>query len=506
MLFVLSINTSTAQNDCVIDVPEATAPLLSGSEIGNMGLSDETPSFDGNIIDKVVYSSGTVVYRADTNSLDVLASGDRLFATANVTGLSPIIEMDTSITGQFGMFFSQEDGIVRRANIETSNFSTGQVWGRTLRRAGCASDGIQIDPKVQLRRFSTSDFKSRFSTDIVYVGTRFSCVGGSTANRIYALNADTGAIEWTFNENSTQGVDVLFGDMLLEKSTDTLYFATDRSDPAQHSLWAINVIDGTKRWSANVGQVWSKPLMAGDRLYVANLAGEIIAVDKNTGSILWTLPSIIATAFSTDATITVTPDNRVLIAVTDFFGNLLLATDEGIVGNWLWSVDANYGTGTPIFGLADRNVYVGTSDATAGSVGGLIKQYDIATGTLIASRNTLSTATGAVTNIKIADTDKDGTKPILYATTNESLALQNNGVDDLTITKNGEFTFATRLLVHTGFNYNITISTQPGDPDYICAVASQGDTTEQEALNQAITGILINCTTTGDLIWKNNFE
>ena len=84
--------------------------------------------------------------------------------------------------------------------------------------------------------------------------------------------------------------------------------------------------------------------------------------------------------------------------------------------------------------------------------------------------------------------------------------LQNNGVDDLTITENGEFTFDKRLLVHTGYNYNVTILTQPDDSVYMCQVASQGGTTEQEALNQAITGVIIDCTTTGDLIWKNNFE
>ena len=42
VLFVPSSNTATAENDCVVNVPEATAPLLPGSEIGNMDLSDET--------------------------------------------------------------------------------------------------------------------------------------------------------------------------------------------------------------------------------------------------------------------------------------------------------------------------------------------------------------------------------------------------------------------------------------------------------------------------------
>ncbi len=587
VLFLMLINTATAQNDCVVDMQEATSPLLPGSAIGAFGLSDETISFDGNLSNKVIFSSGNSIFRADANLLNFQIADDRYLATSTVIGLCQVIKMDTSSAGQFGVFFTQKNGIVQRVDVEEANFNSGIIWATTLRRNDCATDSIAIAPIVQLRRFSTDTFKVRFSTDIVYIGTRFGCVGGTTANRIYALNADSGAIEWTFNQVANFDVDVLFGDMIIEPSTDTLYFATDRSDPAQHSLWAINVINGTKRWSVNVGAVWGKPLMTGDRLYIANLAGEIIAVDKNTGAILWRISNpnlssspIAPLPFATDAAITVTPDNRVLIAVTDFFGNLLLATDDGNVGNWLWSADVNFATGTPIFGLADRNVYVGTSDVTVGSVGDLIKQYDIATGSLIASRNTLSAATGAVTNIKIADTDKNGTKPILYATTDEgtvtnycfpfrtstpgvdsdndtiedgidncpnianatqedldqdglgdacdpqnfsdtftysvggtvtglvnteSIVIQNNNNDDLLITQNGEFTFDTRLLIHIGFNYHVTILTQPNDPDYSCVVTSQGNTTEQESLNQAIQ-VTVDCSTTGDLIWKNDFE
>lgn len=591
VLFVLSINTATAQNNCVVDVPDATSHLP-GAVISNLSLSDETLSFDGNLVDNVFFSSGgSTVYRIDANSLNYNVGVDRFFATANITGVSPVI-MDFDDEDQFSLFIGQENGLIQRSDPEAVSFAGSMIWTRDLKRVGCGLDSIEAAPIVQLRRFSSYDFKARFHTNIVYVGTKYSCVGGSTANRIYAINTDTGDLEWTFNWNifggvPTYDVDGIYGDMLLESSTDTLYFATLRTDPFQHSLWAINIINGTKRWSVNVGVVLGKPLVAGNRLYVSNLAGEVIAVDKTSGIILWKIsnpnltPSPVSPLpFISSSAITVTPDNRVLIGLTDYFGNLLLATDNGNVGNWLWSVDANYATGTPVFGLADKYIYVGTANIFPDNIGGLIKQYDISTGNLIASRNALINTTGVVTNIKIADTDKNGTKPILYATTNEgtvtnyclpfrtstpgvdtdsdsiedgidncpnianagqedldqdglgdacdpqnfsdtftysvggnvtglvaneSLVLQNNGVDDLTITENGEFTFATRLLIHTGYNHNVTILTQPVDSDYICEVTSQGGTTEHEFLNQAIEAT-IECSTNSDLIWKDDFE
>src|SRR5271170_4126951 len=48
------------------------------------------------------------------------------------------------------------------------------------------------------------------------------------------------------------------------------------------------------------------------------------------------------------------------------------------------------------------------------------------------------------------------------------LVLQNNGGDNLTITANGSFTFAT--LVASGATYNVTILTQPSNPTQTCTV------------------------------------
>jgi hypothetical protein len=55
------------------------------------------------------------------------------------------------------------------------------------------------------------------------------------------------------------------------------------------------------------------------------------------------------------------------------------------------------------------------------------------------------------------------------------LVLQNNGGDNLTITKNGSFTFAT--LLGSGSPYNVSILTQPSNPSQVCTFSQASGTT-----------------------------
>ncbi|MCG8383428.1 MAG: FG-GAP repeat protein, partial [Gammaproteobacteria bacterium] len=71
--------------------------------------------------------------------------------------------------------------------------------------------------------------------------------------------------------------------------------------------------------------------------------------------------------------------------------------------------------------------------------------------------------------------------------TGSGLVLQNNAGDDLTISADGSFTFATALT--DGSTYNVTVSTQPSNPSQTCTVTSDTDT-----INGAnVTNVLIDC-------------
>jgi hypothetical protein len=107
-----------------------------------------------------------------------------------------------------------------------------------------------------------------------------------------------------------------------------------------------------------------------------------------------------------------------MIATLNYFGKLLLAVENETGGGWLWTAEADPDPtilkfeASPVFGLADQYLYVGTSN-------GLIYQYDIATGMLQNTRNTLSGAAGVVTHLAIQDTNASKRAPTLYSTTSE---------------------------------------------------------------------------------------
>ncbi|MGH8187004.1 MAG: NHL repeat-containing protein, partial [Steroidobacteraceae bacterium] len=69
------------------------------------------------------------------------------------------------------------------------------------------------------------------------------------------------------------------------------------------------------------------------------------------------------------------------------------------------------------------------------------------------------------------------------------LVLQNNGADDLSISANGAFSFATT--VDAGSPYTVTIKTQPTNPPQTCGIANPSGT----AGTSNVTSVTVNCAT-----------
>jgi environmental stress-induced protein Ves len=69
------------------------------------------------------------------------------------------------------------------------------------------------------------------------------------------------------------------------------------------------------------------------------------------------------------------------------------------------------------------------------------------------------------------------------------LVLQNNGADALTITSNGPFTFRTPLA--GGSQYNVTVRTQPSNPNQACTVTRA----RGPIGNRNVTNVLVSCNT-----------
>jgi hypothetical protein len=81
------------------------------------------------------------------------------------------------------------------------------------------------------------------------------------------------------------------------------------------------------------------------------------------------------------------------------------------------------------------------------------------------------------------------------------LVLQQSGHDDLSISADGDFTFATPL--DDGATYAVTVSTQPGNPSQTCTVANGSGT----VAGADVTDVAVTCTTDiVDSIFKNGFD
>jgi CSLREA domain-containing protein len=79
------------------------------------------------------------------------------------------------------------------------------------------------------------------------------------------------------------------------------------------------------------------------------------------------------------------------------------------------------------------------------------------------------------------------------------LTLQNNLVDDLVITANGSFIFATLLV--NGSDYAVSVLQQPSMPDQICVVSSSSGV----IAGSDITDVIVTCTS-GSGIFSDSFE
>ncbi|HYB60728.1 MAG TPA: hypothetical protein VEH50_04535 [Methylomirabilota bacterium] len=97
------------------------------------------------------------------------------------------------------------------------------------------------------------------------------------------------------------------------------------------------------------------------------------------------------------------------------------------------------------------------------------------------------TANANVTNIQITCTIVTYTiGGVVSGLTGAGLVLQDNGDDNLSVTANGQFTFATAL--HSGATYDVTVLTQPSNPAQICVVANGSGTA-----NANVTTVVVTC-------------
>ena len=99
-----------------------------------------------------------------------------------------------------------------------------------------------------------------------------------------------------------------------------------------------------------------------------------------------------------------------------------------------------------------------------------------------------SVAGGNVSNIEVAcTTNTYSISGTIQGLAGSGLVLQNDGADDLSITVNGAFTFATPIA--SGDAYDVTVKTQPDTPIQSCSVSAGNGT----VVDHEVTTVVVDC-------------
>jgi outer membrane protein assembly factor BamB len=142
-------------------------------------------------------------------------------------------------------------------------------------------------------------------------------VVGDYGTTLYALDPANGNQKWMYDKGQGRwiGSPLIVGNVVLAPSADDNLYAFDlngqllwkfKSDQMiwaqpvsdgkmvfqagmDHKLYALNLTDGSKVWSTDIGGAANSSPTLDDKgvLYIGTLASQMLAIDSKTGKILW---------------------------------------------------------------------------------------------------------------------------------------------------------------------------------------------------------------------------
>jgi outer membrane protein assembly factor BamB len=314
--------------------------LLQGSSIGDWPVFGYDPGHTG-------YVDGRVQPRALNGSLSWSRKFAPIFSSA-VAGLGMVY---IASTDGYLYALSQSTGAViwrsRVGNYLTD--STPALEGQTLFVAahGTTIEALNAQTGVLYWTFAISE---RIEAPPLVFGTRVLVASRTT---LWTLNAADGSLLWKFHRGAvswpTTGVPAVAG--------DTVYVGLG----SDNHLWALDLATGQIIWGFDTGdRITSAPLVNGGIVYIATWHGEIFALDRVHGTMLWvytlngkTKQSVIDGVGGSMALA-----NGKLYA-GDYRGELLCL--DGQRGRLLW----RFATGAQILStpvIAAEHVYFGSDD------------------------------------------------------------------------------------------------------------------------------------------------
>ena len=287
-------------------------------------------------------------------------------------------------------FIGSQDGRVYAADADTG----AQLWA-----SGVLGTGLQASPAGYFSGFGGT-------ADLLMIGTR----SAGADNELIALDPAVGSQTWSYdNGGGANGIGIISGKASVDYANQRVYFASRaRLGGSSDTVWALDFTgaSATYLWSQAVGDIDGSPILSGGRIYVGNLAGEVIALDAATGAVQWTydagdgpVKSYVWPRFGT---------SEILFSTTN---NVVSIEDGGGSASLNWSHAAVSNPSAPVvFSVS------GTPYAWVGSDDGSLHQLDISGASPVATSVALGGGSATV-----------GT-PAIEALTNTMFIGAENGV------------------------------------------------------------------------------
>ena len=183
------------------------------------------------------------------------------------------------------------DGKVYAFRADTGALLPG--WPTAVLTTGAGS-GFQAAAAVQVKSFANAGYTNAF--DLVIVATRNVGAGGTTNNKVFGLNGNTGATVWTFNPGN---MDIVNATPYIDYVNNMVWVASRSiGGIGQPSLWKINTVTGALGSSFNLNDI--------DQAPTQNFDGKVIYVTANNGQ-LWVVRTDINNCSAQSGALGVTP-------------------------------------------------------------------------------------------------------------------------------------------------------------------------------------------------------
>jgi outer membrane protein assembly factor BamB len=263
-------STTAAHKPAVVTTPRnrvVPAALLQGSSIGDWPVFGYDPGHTGYVDERV-----------QAHALNGSVAWSRNFAPIFSSAVAGLGMVYVASTDGYLYALSQSTGAMTwRAKV--GNYltdSTPALEGQMLFVAahGTTIEALNAHTGALYWTFAISE---RIEAPPLVFGTRVLVASRTT---LWTLNAADGSLLWKFHRGAvswpTTGVPAVVG--------NTVYVGLG----SDSHLWALDLTNGQIIWGFDTGdRITSAPLVNGGIVYVATWHGEIFALDRTHGTMLW---------------------------------------------------------------------------------------------------------------------------------------------------------------------------------------------------------------------------